>query len=44
MGTESRLETNIPDQKLEEMTAIADGKGYAAEEEGFSTGSRQGSG
>ena len=32
--TESGLETNIPDKELEEMTARADGKGHAAEEEG----------
>ena len=34
MRTESGLKTNIPDKELEEMTARADGKGHAVEEEG----------
>ncbi|ERF73008.1 hypothetical protein EPUS_07102 [Endocarpon pusillum Z07020] len=34
MRIESGLKTKIPHKKLEEMTATADGKGHAAEEEG----------
>jgi Altered inheritance of mitochondria protein 21 len=34
LRTESGMKTNIPDRKLEEMTAIADGKGHATEEQG----------
>jgi Altered inheritance of mitochondria protein 21 len=34
MRTESGMKTNIPDKKLEEMTAMADGKGHAPGGEG----------
>ncbi len=44
MRTESGMKTNIPDKQLEEMTAMADGKGHAAEEEGSANTSRHGSG
>jgi Altered inheritance of mitochondria protein 21 len=44
MRTESGIKTNIADKQLEEMTAIADGKDHASEEEDSANSSRQASG